>query len=104
MFAISSSRLPPGPSQLSPLCSKIGHARTPTKTTIATTPTPTSNDTAPSVTLGAVVGPGIAKALQHLAQLIEIHCVSMIFFAAAEWSIQPMNADAAPLARPLVTS
>ena len=86
------------------MCWKIGHARTATKTIIATTPTPISNDTAPSVTLGAVVGPGLAQTLQHLAQSIGIHWLLMIFLAAAEESIQPMNAEAAPLARPLVTS
>src|SRR5580700_10433179 len=48
MFASCVSRVPPGNSQLRPLCSKIGHARTPTNTIIVITQTPTSNETAPS--------------------------------------------------------
>ena len=39
-----------------------------------------------------------------VAQLIEIHWVLMILRAAADLSIQPMKAEAAPVALPLVTS
>ena len=56
--------------------------------------------------LGAVVGPWMPEALEHLLvlRLIGSHCVEMIFCAAADFSIQPMNAEAAPVALPLVTS
>ena len=119
MFAICVCRLPPGPSQLRPLCSKIGHARIPTNTIIAITHTPTSNDTAPSVRSARWSGQGL-RSRSNIVDLtgsvssygfdvsaywvIGIHWLEMILRAAAEASIQPMNADAAPVALPLVTS
>src|SRR3984957_13445947 len=54
--------------------------------------------------LGAAVGPGLAQTRQWACYLREIHCVEMIFCAAAAFSIQPMNAEAAPVALPFVTS
>ena len=64
-FAICVSRLPPGPSQLRPLCSKIGHARIATNTTIATTTTRDQQRHRAERTLGAAVGPWVAQALEH---------------------------------------
>ena len=54
--------------------------------------------------LGAVVRPWPSEPLEHLSQVFGIHCVEMIFLAAADLSIQPMNFDEAPVALPLVTS
>jgi hypothetical protein len=78
----------------------------PTKTIIATTSAHTSNDTAPSVRSARWSGHGWRRRSSTCcsAQLIGSHCVEMIFLAAADFSIQPMNAEAAPFALPLVTS
>src|SRR5271166_2885124 len=109
MFASCSLRPPPGPSQLRPLCSKTGQARMNTNTIIPITHAHTSNETAPSVSSARLSDHGLRSRssidLTGLGlYLIGIHWLAMILRAAAEASIQPMNADAAPVALPLVTS
>ena len=95
-----------------------------TNTTIPITHAHTSNDNRAERELGAVVGPWVAESIQHrrsdlpgsvavvvrvgpvylLYCVIGTHWLEMILRAAADDSIQPMNADAAPVALPLVTS
>src|SRR5579875_290143 len=60
MRVISPSRSPP-PSQLSPLCWKIGHARVATNAIIVTITTPTSSDTAPSMRSARWSGQGLLR-------------------------------------------
>src|ERR1700677_2866029 len=120
MFASCVLRLPPGPSHLRPLCSKTGHARANTNTIIPITLAHTSNETAPSVSSARLSDHGLRSRSNIVALttwsvvvvvwvgavycVIGTHWLAMILRAAADDSIQPMNADAAPVALPLVTS
>src|ERR1035438_5492255 len=69
MLEISVSRLPPGNSQLSPLCANTGQARIPTKTIIAITLALTSSETPPSARSARRSGQGLRRGANRFVSI-----------------------------------